>query len=108
MTSSDIWDHETAAQYDETSAYLCAPEMLDPAGAFLASLAGEGAALVAYDPTRGGYVADARYYSAIRREDREPVREISADEFARQVNRLRLDEGTGGSKELPDPEGPTL
>ena len=69
---------------------------------------GEGAALVAYDPTRGGYVADARYYSAIRREDREPVREISADEFARQVNRLRLDEGTGGSKELPDPEGPTL
>ncbi|ULH16667.1 hypothetical protein MF271_08870 [Deinococcus sp. KNUC1210] len=50
---------------------------------------GEGAALVAFDPLRGGYVADARYYSAIKREDREPVREISAAEFERQVERLK-------------------
>jgi len=45
MTSSDIWDHETAARYDETSAYMFAPEVLDPAVALLAGLAGEGAAL---------------------------------------------------------------
>ncbi|GGR25175.1 hypothetical protein [Deinococcus ruber] len=50
---------------------------------------GEGAALVAFDPLRGGYVADARYYSAIKREDREPVREISAAEFEQQVERLK-------------------
>ena len=45
MTSSDIWDHETAARYDETSAHMFAPETLDPAVALLAGLAGEGAAL---------------------------------------------------------------
>ena len=67
---------------------------------------GEGAALVAYDPTRGGYVADARYYSAIKREDREPVREIGAEEFGRQVKLLRRDERNGGAAEvvnLPEP-----
>ncbi len=54
---------------------------------------GEGAALVAFDPTRGGYVADARYYSAIKREDREPVREITAERFREQVERLRRQDG---------------
>ncbi|WP_407571601.1 hypothetical protein [Deinococcus altitudinis] len=54
---------------------------------------GEGAALVAYDPSRGGFVADARYYSAIKREDREPVREISAEEFRLQIERLSRQEG---------------
>ena len=50
---------------------------------------GEGAALVAFDPLRGGYVADARYYSAIKREDRGAVREITAQEFEQQVQRLQ-------------------
>ncbi|WP_188964855.1 RelA/SpoT domain-containing protein [Deinococcus aquiradiocola] len=50
---------------------------------------GEGVSLVAYDPSRGGYVADARYYSDIKREDREPVSVITEAEFLRQVEHLR-------------------
>ncbi len=45
MTSSDLWDAETAARYDESSAFMFAPEVLDPAVSSLAGLAGEGAAL---------------------------------------------------------------
>ena len=45
MSSSDYWDAETAAGYDEGSAFMFAPEVLDPAVAFLAELAGDGAAL---------------------------------------------------------------
>ena len=45
MTSSDYWDAETAATYDESSAFMFTPEVLDPAVDFLAALAGEGAAL---------------------------------------------------------------
>ena len=45
MTSSDLWDHETAARYDETSAFMFTPEVLDPAVTFLSGLAGQGAAL---------------------------------------------------------------
>ncbi|WP_148613251.1 class I SAM-dependent DNA methyltransferase [Nocardioides rubriscoriae] len=45
MTSSDYWDAETAERYDESSAFMFAPEVLDPAVAFLADLAGEGRAL---------------------------------------------------------------
>ena len=45
MTSSDYWDAETAATYDEGSAFMFAPEVLDPAVDFLAALAGDGAAL---------------------------------------------------------------
>ena len=45
MTSSDYWDAEAAATYDESSAFMFAPEVLDPAVAFLADLAGNGAAL---------------------------------------------------------------
>ena len=45
MTSSDHWDVETAATYDESSAFMFAPEVLDPAVDFLAALAGGGAAL---------------------------------------------------------------
>ncbi len=32
MTSSDLWDAETAARYDESSAVSCTPEVLDPGG----------------------------------------------------------------------------
>jgi SAM-dependent methyltransferase len=45
MTSSDLWDAETAARYDESSAFMFTPEVLDPAVSFLCELAGDGAAL---------------------------------------------------------------
>jgi SAM-dependent methyltransferase len=45
VTSSDLWDEETAAAYDADSAEMFRPEVLDPAVDFLARLAGDGAAL---------------------------------------------------------------
>lgn len=45
MTSSDYWDAEQAARYDEASGFMFGPEVLDPAVRFLADLAGDGAAL---------------------------------------------------------------
>jgi SAM-dependent methyltransferase len=45
MTSSDYWDADSAATYDESSAFMFEPEVLDPAVDFLAALAGDGAAL---------------------------------------------------------------
>ncbi|HEX8497373.1 MAG TPA: class I SAM-dependent methyltransferase [Actinomycetales bacterium] len=45
MTSSDLWDAETAERYDESSAFMFAPEVLDPAVDLLAGLAGDGPAL---------------------------------------------------------------
>jgi SAM-dependent methyltransferase len=45
VTSSDLWDAETAEQYDEGSAFMFEPDVLDPAVDFLADLAGGGPAL---------------------------------------------------------------
>ncbi|MCW2736642.1 class I SAM-dependent methyltransferase [Nocardioides sp.] len=45
MTTSDYWDAETAARYDESSGFMFAPEVLDPAVDLLTELAGDGAAL---------------------------------------------------------------
>ncbi len=45
MTSSDVWDAETAERYDETSAFMFDPEVLDPAVSLLAALAEDGPAL---------------------------------------------------------------
>lgn len=45
MTSSDLWDEDDAARYDDTSAEMFAPHVLDPAVDFLARLAGQGPAL---------------------------------------------------------------
>lgn len=45
MTSSDLWDEQTAQGYDDTSAEMFAPHVLDPAVEFLAELAGTGPAL---------------------------------------------------------------
>jgi SAM-dependent methyltransferase len=45
VTSSDVWDQETAARYDSDSAEMFRPDILDPAVDFLADLAGTGAAL---------------------------------------------------------------
>ena len=45
MTSSDLWDDATANRYDEASAEMFAPEVLEPTVQFLARLAGSGRAL---------------------------------------------------------------
>jgi SAM-dependent methyltransferase len=45
VTSSDLWDAATAERYDEASAFMFAPDVLDPAVAFLAGLAGDGPVL---------------------------------------------------------------
>lgn len=45
MASSDLWDADTAARYDESSAFMFASDVLEPAVHFLARLAGEGRAL---------------------------------------------------------------
>ncbi|WP_377643107.1 class I SAM-dependent DNA methyltransferase [Oryzobacter terrae] len=45
MTSSDLWTAETAARYDEASAAMFAPEVLDPTVDRLAALAGDGPVL---------------------------------------------------------------
>ena len=45
MTSSDLWDEEAARGYDETSAEMFAPAVLDPAVDFLQRVAEGGRAL---------------------------------------------------------------
>lgn len=45
MTSSDLWDEDTAERYDEDCADMFAPAALDPTVDFLAKLAGDGPAL---------------------------------------------------------------
>ena len=45
MTSSDLWDEETAQRYDESSAEMFAPDVLGPTVDLLADLAGDGRAL---------------------------------------------------------------
>lgn len=45
MTSSDLWNAETAAGYDESSAFMFEPDVLGPAVEVLADLAGEGPVL---------------------------------------------------------------
>ena len=45
MTSSDLWDEATAVRYDEASAQMFAPEVVEPAVDVLARLAGPGRAL---------------------------------------------------------------
>ena len=45
MTSSDLWDADTARRYDASSAAMFSPDVLDPTLDVLASLAGTGPAL---------------------------------------------------------------
>ncbi|MCZ3386809.1 MAG: class I SAM-dependent methyltransferase [Actinomycetia bacterium] len=45
MVSSDVWDEDTAAVYDEEAADMFAPEVGEPTVDFLARLAGTGPAL---------------------------------------------------------------
>lgn len=45
MTSSEVWDRETAERYDADSAEMFAAAVVDPAVALLADLAGDGPAL---------------------------------------------------------------
>ncbi|MEU4389423.1 class I SAM-dependent methyltransferase [Kribbella sp. NPDC023855] len=42
MTSSEVWDEDTAIRYDASSAEMFGPEVLDPTIDFLAELAGPG------------------------------------------------------------------
>lgn len=45
MTSSDVWDADTASRYDDASSSMFDPEVLEPTVDFLADLAGPGPAL---------------------------------------------------------------
>ncbi len=45
MTSSDLWDADTARRYDASSAHMFAPDVLGPAVELLAELAGDGPVL---------------------------------------------------------------
>jgi SAM-dependent methyltransferase len=45
VTSSEVWDEDTATRYDADSVEMFAPEVVDPAVEFLARLAGKGPAL---------------------------------------------------------------
>ncbi|MGA8044631.1 MAG: class I SAM-dependent methyltransferase [Dermatophilaceae bacterium] len=45
MTTSDLWDAETASRYDDRTSPMFSPEVLDPTVDFLASLAGDGPVL---------------------------------------------------------------
>lgn len=45
MTSSEVWDQETAAKYDQDAASHFAPEVLEPTVEFLSQLAGDQPAL---------------------------------------------------------------
>lgn len=45
MTSSDLWDSESARRYEADSAEMYAPEVVGPTVTFLAALAGDGPAL---------------------------------------------------------------
>ena len=45
MTSSDLWDADTARRYDDLSSPMFSSEILDPTVDFLAELAGDGQAL---------------------------------------------------------------
>ena len=42
MTSSEVWDQETAERYDDAAADRSTPEVLGPTVDFLARLAGNG------------------------------------------------------------------
>ena len=45
MTSSEVWDEETAAKYDEDAAEHFSPDVLDPTVDVLERLAEDGPAL---------------------------------------------------------------
>ena len=45
MEQDEIWDETAAAQYDTPGEGMFAPEVIEPTVAFLADLAGDGAAL---------------------------------------------------------------
>ena len=45
MTSSDLWDADTAGRYDDPTSVMLSPEVLDPTIDFLAALADGGPAL---------------------------------------------------------------
>jgi SAM-dependent methyltransferase len=48
MTSSEVWDEDTAIRYDESSPEMFEPQVLDPAIDFLADLTGPGGAALEF------------------------------------------------------------
>lgn len=87
MTSSDVWDQETAEHYEATSAEKFAPEVLDPTVEFLANLAGSGAALeFAIGTGRVGIPLAARGVSVTGIELSEPM----AAQLRRKVDEAAL------------------
>jgi SAM-dependent methyltransferase len=92
MTSSDLWDEETAQRYDATSAEMFAPHVLDPAVDFLADLAGPGPALeLAVGTGRVAIPLAARGVSVTGIELSQPM----VDQLRRKVSEERLPVATG-------------
>ncbi|MFM7146619.1 MAG: hypothetical protein ACKOW5_09825 [Actinomycetales bacterium] len=59
MTSSDLWDEETAALYEQDAVGMFTPAVVEPAVHLLASLAGDGRALgFAIGTGRGYFVVE--------------------------------------------------
>jgi SAM-dependent methyltransferase len=87
VTSSDLWDEETAEHYEATSAEKFAPEVLEPTVEFLANLAGSGAALeFAIGTGRVGIPLAARGVSVSGIELSEPM----AAQLRRKVDEAAL------------------
>jgi SAM-dependent methyltransferase len=92
MTSSDVWDEETAERYDEISAEMFAPQVLDPAVDFLARLAGSGPALeLAIGTGRVAIPLAARGVSVAGIELSQPM----VDKLQRKVGAEALSVATG-------------
>jgi len=99
MTSSDLWDAETAERYDESSAFMFAPEVLDPAVDFLADLAGEGAALeLAIGTGRVAIPLAARGIAVSGVELSQPM----ADQLRRKCNDIPVVVGDMATTALPE------
>ncbi len=74
MTTSEVWDDETAARYDADSAEQFAPEVVDPTVDLLERLAGDGPALeLAIGTGRVGVPLAARGVSVTGIELSEPM-----------------------------------
>jgi len=101
MTSSDLWDEDTAERYDDISAEMFAPEVLDPAVDFLARLAGSGPALeLAIGTGRVAVPLAARGVSVTGIELSQPM----VDRLRRKVSAQELPVVTGDMASSTVPE----
>ncbi|MFC8721897.1 class I SAM-dependent DNA methyltransferase [Kitasatospora sp. NPDC057198] len=86
MTSSELWDRETAERYDAGEAESSSPAALEPALAFLAELAGDGRALE--------FAIGTGRVGVPLRERGVPVAGIELSEHMAAVLRRKADEDT--------------